>query len=267
MQVPTETEVRTLRNYVGGAWIEPSAERTIEDRDPASGERRRTRAALRRRRTSTPRSGRRARPSRPGEMCRRRSGARAVFALRDALIEHREELAALVTADMGKTLDDARRRGAARDRVGRGRGCDPPPAQGREPRGRGRRGRRRACAPARRRGRRDHAVQLPGDDPALVPALRDRLRQHVRPQALGARPAAGGADLRADRLDRAHPAGCRQPRARRRARRSTAILDHPGIDAVSLRRPGDYRPERRRGRGRDRQASRRRSAAPRTPSS
>ena len=33
--------------------------------------------------------------------------ARAVLALRDALIEHRQELTALVTADMGKTLADA----------------------------------------------------------------------------------------------------------------------------------------------------------------
>ena len=33
---------------------------------------------------------------------------RAVFALREALVAHREELAQLVTRDMGKTLDDAR---------------------------------------------------------------------------------------------------------------------------------------------------------------
>src|SRR5204862_6511649 len=33
--------------------------------------------------------------------------ARAVLALRDALTRHREELTALVTADMGKTLADA----------------------------------------------------------------------------------------------------------------------------------------------------------------
>ena len=34
--------------------------------------------------------------------------ARAVMALREALWSHREELAQLVTADMGKTIDDAR---------------------------------------------------------------------------------------------------------------------------------------------------------------
>jgi malonate-semialdehyde dehydrogenase (acetylating)/methylmalonate-semialdehyde dehydrogenase len=33
---------------------------------------------------------------------------RAVFALRETLVAHREELAQLVTLDMGKTLDDAR---------------------------------------------------------------------------------------------------------------------------------------------------------------
>src|SRR3972149_3563651 len=34
--------------------------------------------------------------------------ARAVMALREALGDHREEIAQLVTADMGKTIDDAR---------------------------------------------------------------------------------------------------------------------------------------------------------------
>ena len=97
---------------------------------------------------------------------------------------------------------DARRRarrGAPRDRVDRGGLRHPAPAEGREPRGRRDRSGRRAGAPAGRRLRRDHAVQLPGDDPALVPALRDRLRQHLHPQAVRARPAPVRADRRADR--------------------------------------------------------------------
>ena len=31
-------EVVTLRNYVGGAWVEAGADDSLDDRDPASGE-------------------------------------------------------------------------------------------------------------------------------------------------------------------------------------------------------------------------------------
>ena len=61
--------------------------------------------------------------------------ARAVMALREALWSHREELAQLVTADMGKTIDDARGE-VLRDRVDGGGDRDSAPAQRREPRGR-----------------------------------------------------------------------------------------------------------------------------------
>ena len=43
------------------------------------------------------------------------------MALREALWENHEEIARLVTEDMGKTLDDARGEVAARNRVDRGR--------------------------------------------------------------------------------------------------------------------------------------------------
>jgi len=99
---------RTLRNYAGGRWIEAEAPGgALEDRDPASGEL----AAL------VPLSGRgdvdeavrAARAAQPAWRAippQRR--ARAVMALRGALWENREELARLVTADMGKTIADAR---------------------------------------------------------------------------------------------------------------------------------------------------------------
>jgi len=104
----TVTETRTLSNYVGGAWIEAQAPAgTLEDRDPATGEL----AAM------IPLSGaadvdaavRAARAAQPGwrEIAPQKR-ARAVIALREALWERREDLARLVTADMGKTLDDAR---------------------------------------------------------------------------------------------------------------------------------------------------------------
>jgi malonate-semialdehyde dehydrogenase (acetylating) / methylmalonate-semialdehyde dehydrogenase len=102
----TATEARTLRNYVGGEWSEADAATTLEDRDPATGE-----LAAR-----VPLSGaadvdRAVRAAAAAQPAWRavppQQRARATLALRDALVEHREELAALVTADMGKTFADA----------------------------------------------------------------------------------------------------------------------------------------------------------------
>jgi malonate-semialdehyde dehydrogenase (acetylating)/methylmalonate-semialdehyde dehydrogenase len=101
------TATRTLRNYIGGGWVDAAAPKTLEDREPASGEL----AVL------IPLSGaddvdaavRAAREAQPAwrELAPQKR-ARAVMALRDALWGRREDLARLVTADMGKTLDDAR---------------------------------------------------------------------------------------------------------------------------------------------------------------
>jgi malonate-semialdehyde dehydrogenase (acetylating) / methylmalonate-semialdehyde dehydrogenase len=98
---------RTLANYVAGAWREADGADTIEDMDPATGEV----PAL------VPLSGaadvdaavaaaREALPAWASVPPQRR--ARAVMALREALWEHQDEIAELVTADMGKALDDAR---------------------------------------------------------------------------------------------------------------------------------------------------------------
>ena len=38
VEQPTGTDVETLRNYVGGRWVESSAEERIDDIDPATGE-------------------------------------------------------------------------------------------------------------------------------------------------------------------------------------------------------------------------------------
>jgi malonate-semialdehyde dehydrogenase (acetylating)/methylmalonate-semialdehyde dehydrogenase len=104
----TVTETRTLRNYVGGGWVDPEAPAgALEDRDPATGEL----AAM------VPLSGagdvdaavRAARDAQPDwRAVAPQRRARAVMALREALWERREDIAQLVTADMGKTLDDAR---------------------------------------------------------------------------------------------------------------------------------------------------------------
>ena len=102
---------------------------------------------------------------------------------------------------------DARRRprrGRAHDRDGRVRLRDPDDDAGPRARGRLAQHRRRDDPPAGRRVRGDRAVQLPGDGAVLVPAVRDRVRQHVRAQALRAGPADAADRLRGAR--RARPA-------------------------------------------------------------
>ena len=110
--------------------------------------------------------------------------ARAVLALRTRrLLQHRQELTALVTA----TWDTRRRRwrGRPRHRVGRIAAAIPHLLKGETLAGGRLRHRCRADPPARRCGRGDHPVQLPGDV-RLVPALRlFRLRKRLRAEAVG----------------------------------------------------------------------------------
>jgi len=99
--------MRTLRNYVGGQWVEVQGTGTLEDRNPATGEL----AAL------VPlseaadidaaaKAAAQAQPAWRAVAPQKR--ARVVMALRATLWEHQEEIARLVTEDMGKTLADAR---------------------------------------------------------------------------------------------------------------------------------------------------------------
>ncbi|HEX6229151.1 MAG TPA: CoA-acylating methylmalonate-semialdehyde dehydrogenase [Solirubrobacterales bacterium] len=102
----TKAKVAVLPNYVGGAWREIEGVDTLDDIDPATGE-----VAAR-----VPLSGAQhvreaveaARAAQPGwrDVPPQRR-ARAVLALRDALLRRRKEIVALITADMGKTLADA----------------------------------------------------------------------------------------------------------------------------------------------------------------
>jgi malonate-semialdehyde dehydrogenase (acetylating)/methylmalonate-semialdehyde dehydrogenase len=96
-----------MRNYIGGGWVEAAAGDSLEDRNPATGEL----TAL------VPLSGaadidaaaRAARDAQPAwRAVAPQKRARAVMALREALWENQEEIARLVTEDMGKTLADAR---------------------------------------------------------------------------------------------------------------------------------------------------------------
>src|SRR3954454_16243335 len=102
----TTAEARTLQNYAGGEWRDAATTEALDDRDPATGE-----LAAR-----VPLSGaadvdaavEAARTAQPAwREVSPQERARAVLALRDALLRNRQELSALVTADMGKTLADA----------------------------------------------------------------------------------------------------------------------------------------------------------------
>ena len=101
------TQTRTLHNFAGGEWREAAGVEHIDDRDPATGE---TIARV-------PLSGAAevdlavraaAAAQREWREISPLERARAVFALRDGLDARREDLARLITADMGKTLDEAR---------------------------------------------------------------------------------------------------------------------------------------------------------------
>ena len=98
--------VTTLRNYVDGAWVEAGAAETLDDRDPASGELA-ARVPLSNASDveAAARAAAEAQPSWRATSPQARGGA--LIALREALVARRSDLAALVTADMGKTLADA----------------------------------------------------------------------------------------------------------------------------------------------------------------
>ena len=100
------TSVRTLRNHIGGEWREAAGAETLVSRDPATG------APL----AHVPLSSAAdvdaavgaARAALPGWRATSPvARARLVMDLRERLVAHRDELARIVTADMGKALEDA----------------------------------------------------------------------------------------------------------------------------------------------------------------
>jgi len=107
LQDPATAGVRTLSNYVGGAWTPARATETLAVENPATGE------LLARVPLSNAddvdaavRAARAALPAWRDVNAIER--ARRLFALREQLVKHREELARSVTREMGKTLADAR---------------------------------------------------------------------------------------------------------------------------------------------------------------
>jgi malonate-semialdehyde dehydrogenase (acetylating)/methylmalonate-semialdehyde dehydrogenase len=107
MAAEVSSQVQTLRNYIGGEWVESSSSEAGEVRNPATGQvlvhvplggTDDVDAAVRAASTAFPEW--RATP--PQERVRH------LFRLRHLLDDHREELATLIVSEMGKTLDDAR---------------------------------------------------------------------------------------------------------------------------------------------------------------
>jgi malonate-semialdehyde dehydrogenase (acetylating) / methylmalonate-semialdehyde dehydrogenase len=105
-QVEERVETRTMKNYVGGQWIDAEAGETLDVTNPASGE---TLAQV-------PLSGaadvdRAVRAACEAFPCWRATPplerARACFQLKYALEERRDDLAMLVTRDNGKAIKDA----------------------------------------------------------------------------------------------------------------------------------------------------------------
>ncbi len=102
----TAAQARTLQNYIGGSWSDAASTEALDDRDPATGELA-ARVPLSGR-TDVDAAVRAARDAQPAwREVPPQERARAVLAFRDALLRNRQEITALVTADMGKTLADA----------------------------------------------------------------------------------------------------------------------------------------------------------------
>ncbi|MDX6637948.1 MAG: malonate-semialdehyde dehydrogenase (acetylating) / methylmalonate-semialdehyde dehydrogenase, partial [Solirubrobacterales bacterium] len=104
--VESTTGVRTLANYVAGAWAAPTTSDSIPDIDPATGE-----AVAHVPLSNADDVHAAVAASRAAQSdwaaVSPQARARAVMALREALWGRRDDLARLVCEDMGKTIDDA----------------------------------------------------------------------------------------------------------------------------------------------------------------
>jgi malonate-semialdehyde dehydrogenase (acetylating)/methylmalonate-semialdehyde dehydrogenase len=101
-----QVSVRTLKNYVGGSWVVPESDRTLDVTNPATAE---TLAQVPlSTRADVDRAVQAARAAFPGwRSTPPIQRARKCFDLKYLLEETKDELAALVTRDNGKTLTDS----------------------------------------------------------------------------------------------------------------------------------------------------------------
>lgn len=107
MSTPIQPHARVLRNYIGGRWVTVDTQNLLDVRNPATDEtlalvplsgNAEVAAAVEQAQAAFP--AWRATP--PQER------VRPFFTLRHLLVEHHEELARMITSEMGKTLADAR---------------------------------------------------------------------------------------------------------------------------------------------------------------
>jgi malonate-semialdehyde dehydrogenase (acetylating) / methylmalonate-semialdehyde dehydrogenase len=107
MTAAPSTGTRLLDNYVGGAWVPATASDALDVTNPATGETlARVPLSARADLDAAVQAAREALPAWRGVSVIQR--AQKLFALREGLIERREDLARSVTTEMGKTLVDAR---------------------------------------------------------------------------------------------------------------------------------------------------------------
>ncbi len=183
---PNSGAVPTVKLLINGQFVESQGARVArrgESRDPGSPG---ARADVRLRGGRSGGQGGGRKRSRPGATSPIAARARIMLKLQELIRRDMKKLAAALTNEQGKTLPDAE------GDVFRGlevveHACSIGTLTLGEIRGeRGRRRRHLLHPPADRRVRRHHAVQLPGDDPAVDVPDGDRLRQHLRAQALRA---------------------------------------------------------------------------------
>ena len=168
-----------------------------------------------------------------GRVRRSAAGSPMLFRLRELLDGHRDDLAAIITSEHGKVLDDAL------GEVARGIECVefacgiPHLLEGLASARRSSTGVDVHTVLAAGRGRgRHHAVQLPGDGAALDAGERPRLRQRVHPQAVGEGPVGVAPAGRAGARSRVPRRRVQRRPGRRRGGRRAA--DPPDVDAVSF---------------------------------
>ena len=256
----TTTALETVAHWIGGERVH-DASRYGEVTDPATGAVTR-RVAFASAATSTA-------PSRPPRPASRRGArmsltkrANVLFRFRELLAARAGDLARVITAEHGKTLDDAR------GEVQRGLevvefACGAAHLlKGEASEQRRHRRRLALAAPAARRGGRHHAVQLPRDGPDVDVPAGARVRQRLHPQAEREGPVGVAADGRVAR--RGRPARRRVQRRPRRQGGGRGAAHPPGRRVGLLRRLDADRALRLRDRARRTASACRRSAARRT---
>ena len=213
-------------------------------------------------RRSTPPSRPRRRRSPPGAHVSLARRAELFFTIRAALPRAPRGHRALPHARARQGHLRRARRGRARPRGDRVRMRHPDPPQGRVLRAGLDRDRRLLDPPAARRRRRDHAVQLPRDGAHVDVGARDRVRQHVRAQAV--REGSLGVGLHGRAAQGGRAAGRRLQRHPRRQGRGRRAARAPGRRRGQLRRLDADRALRLRDGDARTASARRRSAGRRT---